>query len=549
MSNLKHFCETPAQKQKVPALDTLANLGAFLLLTFSTLFLAVAFSLSFACTGLIYDPEEETQTLSWLFSADWPAPASGILCAAVFLAVLLLLGEVCSRCSEMAVFTTVMVITTAFSVWWVVRQNAVDSGFADSQRLLAYASSAAKGDWSLFVNEGAATLSNLDGNAYVYFSYYPYQCGIFCYFYLIYKLVGDFYAFLTLQLINVAFNELSLALVYAMGRTFLKTSESRTRLALLLLFCLPMQLSAGFVYGNSIGFGFGVLFLYLQLRALLAKSMPSRASLIGLSFVPLALMMIIKSTFILFGIAAAIAWLYAALKERNPLPLILLCICIVISSRLSVIPTRLVETKTGNDFGDGMPKISWIMLGTETSENCGMAGWWDTRAAEIYVKSGGEVSKQSQMATEQLVSNISGFASDPLGCVTFFAEKLASEWAEPTFCSVTYSNFNIVRYTNDYYDAYGALGATSPGGVWTSFMDGYQLVIYGLALVAFVGSFAFGGTHDLGRLLFAAVFFTGFGCYLLWEAKSVYVMPFFYLLMPFSAAGADRLCFRRGIGR
>ena len=40
-------------------------------------------------------------------------------------------------------------------------------------------------------------------------------------------------------------------------------------------------------------------------------------------------------------------------------------------------------------------------------------------------------------------------------------------------------------------------------------------------------------------LLLALTFFTGFGCYLLWEAKAVYVLPFAIAVLPLSAAGID----------
>lgn len=40
-------------------------------------------------------------------------------------------------------------------------------------------------------------------------------------------------------------------------------------------------------------------------------------------------------------------------------------------------------------------------------------------------------------------------------------------------------------------------------------------------------------------LLLALTFFTGFGCYLLWEAKSVYVFPFALVVLPLAAAGLD----------
>ncbi len=531
--------DVEARPSRCLVTDRLSNLGAGLLVGFSAIFLAIVFLLSFFCTGLMFDAGNELQTLSWLFSADWAAPLCGIVCAAALGGLLFFGGNLSKVLPEKALIAAVVVVTTVFSAWWVICQNAVNSGFPDSQRLLTYACAAAKGDWSYFANEGAATLEALDGNACVYFSYYPYQCGVFCYFYLVYKVVGDAYAFVTLQFINVLFNEVTLLVVYAMGRRFVESKSGRARLALLLFGCLPLHLSAGFVYGNSVGFGLGVLFLYLQFVALTCDGLRSRLAFIGASVVPLAFMMIIKSTFVLFGIAAAIAWLYRALRDRRPLPLVLLCCCLFAASKFSAVPTALVEAKTGNDFGDGMPKTSWIVLGTDTSEINGMAGWWDTRAAQIFVKANGDVFEQSRLALEQLASNVSGFISVPEVCLRFFGEKLATEWAEPTFGSVLYSNVNAVRYSNEQFDGYGALGAEAPGGAWTVYMDGYQLLVCSLGLVSLIQVFAKRDWNP-AKLLLVAVFFTGFGCYLLWEAKSVYVLPFFVLLIPLAADGFER---------
>lgn len=82
--------------------------------------------------------------------------------------------------------------------------------------------------------------------------------------------------------------------------------------------------------------------------------------------------------------------------------------------------------------------------------------------------------------------------------------------------------------------------------VLTFLLDGYQT----LTLAAALGALAqvrrrWGIDHGcagLGEevaLLLAATFFVGFGCYLLWEAKSVYLLPFACILLPLSAAGLD----------
>lgn len=67
------------------------------------------------------------------------------------------------------------------------------------------------------------------------------------------------------------------------------------------------------------------------------------------------------------------------------------------------------------------------------------------------------------------------------------------------------------------------------------FMDGYQLIVYVAALACLLACRR--GRYDEMVVLMTSVFFTGFGCYLLWEAKSIYMVPFFAALIPMSAVG------------
>jgi len=43
------------------------------------------------------------------------------------------------------------------------------------------------------------------------------------------------------------------------------------------------------------------------------------------------------------------------------------------------------------------------------------------------------------------------------------------------------------------------------------------------------------------RVLLCASFIGGFLCYLFWEAKSIYTLPFFLLLIPMAACGVQQM--------
>lgn len=104
----------------------------------------------------------------------------------------------------------------------------------------------------------------------------------------------------------------------------------------------------------------------------------------------------------------------------------------------------------------------------------------------------------------------------------------------------------------------GAAGTNAPDGrydAWdTSFihgwvsralfavMDGMQTVIYAGATIGAVELFRQVG--DKSKTLaycLPCAFFMGFVVYVLWEAKGMYAMPFFFCLIPVAAQGLTKL--------
>ena len=97
-------------------------------------------------------------------------------------------------------------------------------------------------------------------------------------------------------------------------------------------------------------------------------------------------------------------------------------------------------------------------------------------------------------------------------------------------------------YTHIHYDAAGNLTNTTllESAPVVAYMDGYQLVVMAGAFIGSIETFRRrkAGESDSFFLLACCVGI-GFACYVLWEAKPVYLMPFFVLLMPVASYGLD----------
>ena len=77
-----------------------------------------------------------------------------------------------------------------------------------------------------------------------------------------------------------------------------------------------------------------------------------------------------------------------------------------------------------------------------------------------------------------------------------------------------------------------------------------QTVVYFLAIIGVIGlvhslmkerSLGADSSQVFTRVLLCASFIGGFLCYLFWEAKSIYTLPFFLLLFPVAAYGIQNI--------
>lgn len=272
----------------------------------------------------------------------------------------------------------------------------------------------------------------------------------------------------------------------------------------------------------------------------------------------------------------------------------------------------------GYEFGEALTTLNHLELGLRMGQGefyvsidggeYGFApGGWSNHANALWESSGENASVQNAVASQLLAQHAVEFATDPAYALWFFATKLATEWADPTYQSLYYlaecEDAAGERVCNP-ADLDTPLGLACT--VLTFVLDGYQTVCLAAALGCVlwarrrwgsdvapedllarhpeqdaegspprhsersaeglppchsersaegaksknprsVPSFTASGGVSAAKgpmLLLALTFFTGFGCYLLWEAKSVYVLPFAIVALPLSAFGLD-LAFRR----
>lgn len=399
-------------------------------------------------------------------------------------------------------------------------------------------------------------------DARLYFSCYPFQATFFWLLYGLRLVFGEF-SFMAFQVLSALSASLGVWALLSLTESLAPSAGARRVAWVLVALCLPMYWLSAFLYGNALGCGLALAFLAMQARAMGCGGRAAVAWCAG-SLVPLTAALCVKATFVLFAIGAVLAWLVLALMRRRAWGLMGCVAVVACAHALSGLPFAALRAASGGyEFGEPLTTLNHIELGLRmgagefyVSVDGGVyeyaPGGWSNHANAVWQASGENADVQNAIAVHELASDVLDFATRPAYAARFFAVKLATEWADPTYQSLYYLSMcgNASGARANPADESTLLGAACAR--LTNLLDGYQTVTFasafGLVAVACrrwgrCGEPAAEGDVPVGEgsratlLLLAAVFFTGFGCYLLWEAKAVYVLPFAIAIVPLASAG------------
>lgn len=446
--------------------------------------------------------------------------------------------------------------TLLFQLLVILALQAHDTYWGDSWMVSDFVDEAlAGGVTSLF----RGPYRTLFYDARLYFSCYPFQAMFFWLLYGLRLAFGDL-AFMAFQVLSALSTSLGVWALMSLVGSLTSSAGARRVAWVLVALCLPMYWLSMFLYGNAMGCGLALAFLAMQTRAM-GECGRAAAGWCAGSLVPLALALCVKATFVLFAIGAVLAWLVVALCRGRAWGLVGCVAVVACAHALSGLPFSALRAASGGyEFGEPLTTLNHIELGLRmgagefyVSVDGGVyeyaPGGWSNHANAVWQASGENADVQNEVATHELAADVLGFASHPLSAARFFAVKLATEWADPTYQSLYYLSMcgNAAGARVNPADESASLGIACAR--LTNLLDGYQTVTFAAALGLLVLACRRWGDGQDGpaplevrasratALLLAAVFFTGFGCYLLWEAKAVYVLPFAIAVIPLASAG------------
>lgn len=362
-----------------------------------------------------------------------------------------------------------------------------------------------------------------------YFSYYPFQLGYVLFCEPIVKLFCANGKFTALQYANVICLSLTYIGICLISSDILKERAAKLTAILLMLSPQPI-LFCTFTYGNIPGFMFSVFSVYFLLRFL--KHDKYRFGVLSALFVAFAITIKLNNSIVL--VAEIIFTLFYFFNTRKELLRRASCIVLALLCTFTIksIPKAVYESRSGIDFGDGIPMICWLNMGLNESPIAN--GWYNNEyTVKQFDQCGMDTEKTVESAKQALSERVSYFLSHPVYAVKFFAMKLITQFNEPTYQSI---------WTNKVRERYEApVGiakyiCTNGEAATVGYMNYIQQLIFFGAAVAALVCFK---RKDKEITLIMLIIFGGIMYHMLFEAKSQYFLTYYIILIPVCSYGLD----------
>lgn len=385
----------------------------------------------------------------------------------------------------------------------------------DQQTVMELGAALREGDVSSFETGG-------------YLFKYPHQMGTVLYFRILSAVFGNL-NYIAFELVNILFILGAYVLLVKISNEIWGEKENNVGGGILLvcLLFLPYLFYASYLYGTVTGLFFALLSFYMML---LYEKRPGILPIL-LGGVGMATAVIIKSNYLIFLIGEVLYLILSGCgvkKNRKKLLAlaafaVALFVCLGLSKAGINSYTKYLN---GGNVVEGIPMTTYIAMGLQDGKSA--PGWYNGYNNTLYEENGFDAKKTTEAAKEEIRKIISGYPQNLSASISFFVKKISSQWNNPTFQSLW------------------LLEEREGRDVLLWLMKGKGRVAYTF-LVNLIQTWILAGAFLYGILrmkkarlketLLTLTFMGGFGFHLFWEAKAMYTIPFFLLLIPLCVWG------------
>lgn len=425
--------------------------------------------------------------------------------------------------AALALMTVFLIVWVASTQFWY---------YSDMELIFLWADALLCGNYDAWLPGGYAYMC-------------PHQNGLLLFVALLLKFFSlgeSFSIFYGLNIVFYVITVISLALSWRL----LVRDKAVNCVQMLMLICyLPYSFYCMMMYGNVIGLGFSCAAITL----LLYYFQNHKISFLAGSALCMVLGIIFKQNemIILVGLAILLFFDLIKTKEKRGRAALLAAGYLAIVLLGVQLPNLIVEQITGIEVSEGEGKLPYIGMGLQDGAGpleSGMMykapGWYNDYNHALFAANDYDSEATAEAALDYIKERLGEFAENPALGWRFFNRKLASEWNNPTF-----ECFSIQNARNTGLELNGVVKSTINDGGKINLLliyvldIGQSILLFGILLYLISADQA-----DWGQLLFCILFIGGFIFFAFWEAKCQYVVPFFFLLIPYAYLGYRELAQR-----
>ncbi len=428
------------------------------------------------------------------------------------------------------------VFSFTISFLWIVISKALPT--SDSLSVYELAVEFSRGNYAAIVPKGS------------YLACYPHQFGLIGFYQLVFEII-PLHDFRVLQCLNVPLITLFILSSYQITRLLCSDKRAASLSLILISSCVSLFMYSTNVYGDipAVAFiSFGVWMLLWYFRT--SKKIP-----LLLSVLALLLSVLVRENSLIFAVAYMIS-LACFYYHKNRylaivLPLIIMILCLTVSPGIK----KMYESIANSTVGAGIPSTAHIAMGLQ--EGPIAPGWYNGYNFNTFIENDYDSALTDSMSKESIKASFQEFGDNPAYAVSFFGQKVITQWTEPTYHCLLASNTpygKIPTFIENFFSGTEEL-------VFVFLCNISQSVLY-LGAAAFIllilfdqnkkpaNSKACDSTTEqlestkatqtdfsVEHLIGLIALIGGMLFHIIWEGKARYVMPYCFFLIPYSAIG------------
>ncbi len=422
-----------------------------------------------------------------------------------------------------------------------------------------------------FLKEGNLGIYLAQGQ---YLFYYPFQFGLVLFVTIFFKIFGA--NFMVIEYVNCVCTLINIVLLYKISNRIFDGKNQKILILLELLFAPYWMFFNVHFYGNIIGLSFALLAVYLSI--LFTKNGKLKHIIFSGFFIALAI--IIKTNYLIFLIGIIIylvgneiiAYKKDSFEEsfktnqvsnyKSKLkfyysfrPVIAIVLFLFVFKIVNWGYAFTARILLHEDLPEGIPMIAYIYMGMDEPTDKA-PGWYNDVIKEMYLNGGFDTKITTEQTKEKIFLRQRFFLLNPRSFVSYYSQKLASTWLNPTFqtiwCSIPGNRYTLDEDYAHYLGYHEKLLSMVGGDLYKLeeiYFDALQVVAFIFAGFSIMKASKETDTcitcENSTRLnpyvLLPIIFIGGFAFHIIWETKAIYVLQYYFLLLPYAADGISKV--------